>query len=50
MTRLAAAALLLLAGFVAGAIAMLELLDRLFGGSGIRVSIDDDEPGGGFGL
>lgn len=46
MTRLlVAAALLLLAGFVAGAIAMLELLDRAFGGDGIR--IDVDEPGGG---
>lgn len=46
MIRLAAAALLVLVGFAAGAIAMLELLDRLFGGSGIRLAVD--EPGGGW--
>lgn len=38
------------AGFVAGAITMLELLDRLFGGSGAVLKLLDDEPGGGWGL
>lgn len=48
ITPIDRADLLVLAGFVAGAIAMLELVDRLFGGTGIRIDID--EPGGGFGL
>lgn len=48
MNRLAFA-LVAVAGFLAGAAAMLAPVDRLFGGSGIRIDIDD-EPGGGFGL
>lgn len=37
------------AGFVAGAYAMLWVVDRLFGGSGPRIEIGpSDEPGGGW--
>lgn len=45
MTRLAFA-LTTLGGFLAGAAAMLVLVDRLFGGDG--PTIDIDEPGGGW--
>lgn len=43
MTRLALV-LVAVGGFLAGAAAMLALVDRLFGGSGVpRVGIDVDE-------
>lgn len=46
MRLLLAVVLVLVLAFAAGALAMLELVDRLFGGDGLRPSIDTDQAWG----